>query len=525
MIRRRMVTAGIGASLMAPAISRGAAASVLKFIPQSDLTILDPIVTTVYTARNHGYMVFDTLFGMNSQFQMVPQMLDGFSVEGDGKVWKLTLRDGLLWHDGEKVLARDCVASLKRWMKRNPAGGAMEARLDAIEVLDDRNFVLRLNKPYPHMRVLLSQFIIPPVMMPERLARTDPFKQIPEAIGSGPFRWLADEHVLASHAAFARFDRYVSRDEPASYTAGGHRVKLDRVEWKMIPDPQTAANALLTGEVDWMEIPLPDLIPLLKSSPGVVTGNLDAYGQILFLRPNHTQYPTSNPAIRHAMLAAVDQKEVMAAVMGGDPANAIAPIGFLQSGKAEIDQAGMDTIRTRRSAQQVKAMLDKAGYNGERLVLLHPSDHIYYNPTSAVVSQMLSECGFNVDDQVMDWATVQSRRTSREPLANGGWSMFCTVVPVPDYRDPLLAAFIRGDGAKGWYGWPTDARMEQIYAAWLQATDPAEQTRLERDYQLQAFAFLPFIPLGRYLQTSAWRDNVRSIPKGPSAVFWEIEKV
>ena len=180
-------------------------------------------------------------------------------------------------------------------MKRNPAGGTLEARLDAIETIDDRTFVLRLNKTYPHLRMLLSQFIIPPVMMPERLASTDPFKQIPEAIGSGPFRWLADEHVLASHAAFARFDRYVPRDEPASYTAGGHRVLLDRVEWKMIPDPQTAANALVTGEVDWMEIPLPDLIPLLKKTPRIVTGNLDSYGQILFMRPNHTLSPTNNP--------------------------------------------------------------------------------------------------------------------------------------------------------------------------------------------------------------------------------------
>ncbi len=170
-------------------------------------------------------------------------------------------------------------------------------------------------------------------------------------------------------------------------------------------------------------------------------------------------------------------------------------------------------------------MLDKAGYKGERLVLLHPSDHIYYNPTSAVISQLLSECGFNIDDQVMDWATVQSRRTSREPLSNGGWSIFCTVVPVPDYRDPLLAAFIRGNGAKGWFGWAEDARMEQIYDTWLETTDPAAQTRLERDYQLEAFKFLPFIPLGRYLQTSAWRDTVRGIPKGPSAVFWDIEKV
>ena len=152
-------------------------------------------------------------------------------------------------------------------MVRDQGGVTLSQRLDAMEAPDDRTIVLRLNQPFPHLRTLLSKFIIPAVMMPERLALTDPFKQIPEAIGSGPFRWLADEHVLGSHAAFAKFDRYVPRDEPASYTAGGHRVLVDRVEWKMIPDGATAANALMTGEVDWIEIPLPDLLPMLKKTP------------------------------------------------------------------------------------------------------------------------------------------------------------------------------------------------------------------------------------------------------------------
>ena len=157
-------------------------------------------------------------------------------MEDDGRRWTLRLRDNLWFHDGEPVRSRDCIASLKRWMVRDQGGLTLSQRLDAIEAPDDRTIVLRLNKPFPHLRTLLSKFIIPAVMMPERLAQTDPFKQIPEAIGSGPFRWLADEHVLGSHAAFAKFDRYVPRDEPASYTAGGHRVLVDRVEWKMIPD-------------------------------------------------------------------------------------------------------------------------------------------------------------------------------------------------------------------------------------------------------------------------------------------------
>src|SRR6476620_10466947 len=119
MIRRRTFMAATAASLAAPSISRGAAGAPLKFIPQSDLTILDPIVNTVYTVRNHGYMVFDTLFGMDGDAHMQPQMLEGFTVEEDGKRWRLKLREGLSWHDGEKVLARDCVASIARWSVRD----------------------------------------------------------------------------------------------------------------------------------------------------------------------------------------------------------------------------------------------------------------------------------------------------------------------------------------------------------------------------------------------------------------------
>ena len=257
--------AAVAAPLARPAIA--ANAQTLSIVPQVALNSIDPVWTSSQIARNMGFMVFDLLYGRDEAMNPRPQMLEGDLMEDDGRRWTLRLRENLWFHDGEPVRSRDCIASLKRWMVRDQGGVTLSQRLDAMEAPDDRTIVLRLNKPFPHLRTLLSKFIIPAVMMPERLALTDPFKQIPEAIGSGPFRWLADEHVLGSHAAFAKFDRYVPRDEPASYTAGGHRVLVDRVEWKMIPDGATAANALMTGEVDWIEIPLPDLLPKLKKTP------------------------------------------------------------------------------------------------------------------------------------------------------------------------------------------------------------------------------------------------------------------
>jgi len=525
MIRRRSLMTGAAAAILPltrPAI--GAGTQTLTVVPQSALNSIDPIWTSAQIARNMGFMVFDLLYGRDEAMNPKPQMLEGDLMEDGGRRWTLRLRENLWFHDGTKVLARDCIASLRRWMKRDQGGVTLTNRLDAMEAPDDRTIVLRLNKPFPHLRTLLSKFVTPALMMPERLALTDAFKQIPEAIGSGPFRWLADEHVMASHAAFARFDRYVPRDEPASFTAGGHRVLVDRVEWKMISDGATAANALVTGEVDWIEIPLPDLLPMLKRGAGVKTGILDTDGQIHFLRPNHVAGPTSNPAIRRAMQAAIDQKEVMTAVMGGDPTNAFTDVGFLRTGKKEVDEAGMERVRTRHTPDQVKEMLKKAGYNGERMVLLHATDHTFYNPSSSIIGHMLTAAGMNIDAQAMDWGTVQTRRTSKEPMEKGGWSMFPSVTPVPDYGDPLLANFIRSNGRDAWFGWPDDPKIEQIYETWLGTVDPAEQTRLERVYQLQAFETLPYIPLGGYRQTSAWRDNVHGILKGPSIVFWNVSK-
>jgi peptide/nickel transport system substrate-binding protein len=234
--------------------------------------------------------------------------------------------------------------------------------------------------------------------------------------------------------------------------------------------------------------------------------------------------PTSNPAFRRALLAAIDQREVMDAVMGGDSDGAITPMGFLATGHPEVDKAGIDAITHRPSTDRIKAMLVDAGYHGEKLVLLHTSDQPFYNSACQVVAAQLGQVGVNIDDQVMDWGTVLQRRGSREPLSKGGWSLFVSVTPVPEYRDPLLASLLRGNGKDAWIGWPDIPRIETAYNAWLDSDDPAEQIRLEREIQLAAFEFVPFIPLGRYRPTVAWSKTLSQPLKGPAPVFWDVSK-
>jgi peptide/nickel transport system substrate-binding protein len=526
-MKRRSLLLGAGAAAIASPLARpalGGNTTTLKFVPQSPLASLDPVWTSAMTTRNVAFQVYDVLFGRDEMMNPKPQMLEGYVIEDDGKRWVMTLRPDQWFHDGEKVLARDCVASLNRWMKRDPGGATLEARTDSLEARDDRTIVLRLKKPFPALPTLLSKFQTAAVMVPERLAKTDPFKQMPEVIGSGPFRFLKDEYVIGSFAALVPFEKYVSRNEPASFTSGGHHVMVDRMEWKMIPDAATAANALATGEVDWVEMPIPDLLPMLRRSPNVVVGRLDRWGFISQLRPNHLNPPTSNAAFRRALLAAIDQKEVMQALMGDDTDGYITPMGFLATGKPEVDKAGIEALTNRRSAAEVKTMLADAGYKGEKLVLLHTTDQPFYNLASLVIADQLGRVGVAVDDQVMDWGTVLQRRASKQPLDKGGWSLFVSVTPVPEYRDPLLGTLLRGNGKNAWIGWPDIPRIETAYNAWLDASDEADKTRLEREIVLAAYDQVPFIPLGRYMPRVAWSKGITPPLKGPAPMFWNIKK-
>jgi peptide/nickel transport system substrate-binding protein len=525
MYRRSFIAAAAAATLPLARPALGGKATTLIFVPQANLTSLDPVWTTATVTRNFALMIYENLYGRDQAFNPKPQMVEGHVIDNDGKRWTMRLRDGLVFHDGTPVLARDCLASLQRWLKRDAVSETINARVDAIETPDDRTLVWRMNRPFPLLAHFLSKVQPQPVMMPARIAAaTDPFKQVSEIVGCGPFRFLPDEYVSGHSAAFARFDKYTPRQEPASYTAGGHRVLLDRVEWRVIPDQATAASALATGEVDWLELPQPDLVPMLKTQSGVTTGLLDIYGTVAIVRPNSVLAPTSNVGVRRAMMAAIDPREALIAAMGEDPTGWHAPMGYFLPGVPAANDAGMDFRRKSWTTAEVKTMLDKAGYAGERIVLLHPTDQVVYHAFISVVADRFRKVGLNIDEQMTDWGTIVQRRTSKEPLDKGGWSVFPAGAPGPEYVDPMLANTLRSNGAKAWFGWPDDPKLEAAYSAWIDAPDDATRRAQEIAFQTAAFAYVPTIPLGQYLPQAAWRSNVTGLLKGSAPVFWGVQK-
>ena len=332
----------IAGPLCRPAIAQNTAARTIRFVPQANLSSPDPIWTTANVTRNHAYMVWDTLYGLDIALQPHPQMCAGHEASDDGLTWRFTLRDGLTFHDGEPVRGSDCIASIARWSKRDTFGQLLAARLGDMTVLDDRRFQIRLSRPFP----LLLQSIAGNncFIMPERVARTDPFKQLDEITGSGPFRFVRDEWVSGSLAVYMRFDRYQPRPEAADFSAGGKIAHVERVEWRVMPDPATAGAALQAGEVDWIEQPLIDLLPLLRRNENIHVATQDPFGVIGVVVFNHLQPPFDNVKLRRALLPAIDQSEYVAAVMGNESANAKTGVGVFTAGSPLANTAGLDVL-------------------------------------------------------------------------------------------------------------------------------------------------------------------------------------
>ncbi len=525
MMKRRTLLATGAAALAAPHVARSQAARTLRFVPQIDVPLLDPVVTSAYISRNHGFVVFDTLFGQDGAFKAQPQMVDGFTTEPDGKTWRLTLRDGLKFHDGAPVLARDCVASVNRWGKRDAFGQALMAATDELSSADDKTLVFRLKRPFPLLPDALGKVAgVMCAIMPERLANTDPYQPITEMVGSGPFRYVAAERVPGALSAYTRFEGYVPRPGGApSWTAGPKIAYLDRIEWGAIPDPATAMAALKQGQVDWWQEPSLDLYPVLRQDGGLTTDTLDPTGLPGMVRFNHLQPPFDNPAIRRALLGAVSQADFMQAVAGTDRSLWKDDVGFFAAASPLASTAGVSVLGGKRDMARVKADLAAAGYKGERAVVLVATDLPALQALGEVGADMLKQAGINVDVQSTDWGSVIQRRASKAPVDKGGWSVFFTSFFGVDQFTPATHLGLRGNGEAGWFGWCSSPKLEQLRDAWFQAPDMAAQKAIAVQIQEQAFQDVPYLPTGEYYQPTAYRKTVSGVLKG-LPLMWNVKK-
>ena len=530
-LRRKLHGAALSLTLSALALSTAASSQALaagktiSAVMHSDLRILDPVMTTAYIQRDFGYMVWDTLLATDANFKIQPQMAD-WKVSDDTLTYTFTLRDGLKWHDGAAVTAEDCVASLKRWGKIDNMGQRLMENTESIDAADAKTIVLKLKKPYGLVLESIGKpSSVVPFMMPKRLAETPPGQQISEQIGSGPFKFVKSEFQPGVKAVFEKNTDYVPRKEPPSWTSGGKVVKVDRVEWITMPDAQTAANALQSGDIDFIENPPFELLPAMETNPDFKVQTLNKFGFQTLGRMNFLLPPFDNVKVRRAALLAVHQKDVLDALVGN-------PKYYLTCGAVFIcdtplaSEAGSGALTKDGNVAEAKKELAASGYDGTPIVIMAPGDVVTLKAQPIVVAQQLRDAGFKVDLQATDWQTVVSRRTNQKPVGEGGWNMFFTNWAAADVMNPVVNYSIGGKGKNGgWFGWSEDAKMEQLRDQYAHTTSPEEQKKLALEIQQEVYDQVIYIPLGQYLAPSVWRKSLTGVLDGPATpIFWNIEK-
>ena len=507
--------AALAALAPAPAAS---AETVLKVSLHSDLKIVDPVWTTALITTHHGMMIYDTLFALDRNLEVKPQMVEKWTVSDDKLTWTFTLRDGLEWHDGTPVTAEDCVASLKRWSARDGMGQKLMSFLAAITAVDAKTFVMKLKEPYGLVLRTLGK---PTFMMPKRVAETDPNTQISDFTGSGPFIFKRDEWRPGEKAVYLKNAKYKPRAEPASGFAGGKQAKVDRVEWIWIADAQTSVNALLNGEIDFIEAPPHDLLPLLAKDTNIEFVFAPTGRQFAF-RFNVLHKPFDNAKVRQAVAYALNQKDFLDAAIGNPKyyltCKSMYPCGSpLESTKGWDDKIGSNVAKARELLQQ-------AGYDGTPVVLMQSIDIPSLANLAPVAKSLMEKAGIKVDLQAMDWQTLVSRRAKKDPLASGGWSAFLTSLGSIDLLDPVSINFLNASCEKATFGWPCDAELERLRDAFAKETDPTKQKAIAEAVAVRASEYPTHVTLGQYLQPAAFRKNLTGVLVANSVVFWNIEK-
>jgi peptide/nickel transport system substrate-binding protein len=510
-----LAAALLATSLLAAAGGAAAQTKTLRFVAHADVKILDPTFTTAYISRNFGYMVYDTLFAQDANGVPKPQMVEKWTSSKDGKEWSFTLRPGLKFSDGSAVTAADCVASLQRWSGRDSIGRAMTAAGAEWKAVDAGTFTLTLKDSFGLvLDGLAKPSGFPPVILPERLARMPTTAPLTEVVGSGPFLFKRDEWVPGNKVVFLKNPAYVGRKEPPSGLAGNKTAHIDRVEWLYLPDSNSSTAALKNGEVDMIEQMPPDYITPLRSDANLRVGSAGAYqGAIVF---NSLFPPFNNEKARQAALHAVNQERFMAGL--GYPLDmrlTYCATWFICGGPNQTE-AGAEPFR-KADLAKAKQLLAEAGYKGEKVVVLVPTDITYLNAGALMTVQALKSIGMNVDAQTSDWATITGRRAKKDAPEAGGWNVYVTVASQFDVNSPVTNLYLSAACGNALPGWPCDKPLDELRTAWIRETVPAKRKELLDRFQERAFQAVPYAYFGQYSPAYAARKSLKNLDQ-----YWSI---
>jgi peptide/nickel transport system substrate-binding protein len=321
---------------------------------------------------------------------------------------------------------------------------------------------------------------------------------------------------------FIKNTKYKPRSEPPSGLAGGKVVHLDRVEWLAMPDVQTQVAALQNGEIDMIESPGHDLLPLLSQDKNIKLVDSNPLGNQYVMRFNSTAKPFDNDKIRHAVMVAFGQEEFLKATIGDPKYYKVCKPVFVCGTPLASEEGLKDVLN--QDAAKARQLLKEAGYDGTPIVLLQSTDLQVLTNLAPVAKAQLEAAGFKVDMQSSDWQTVVARRVKKDPPSQGGWTAMMTSWTAADILNPVTASYFKASCDKAMFGWPCDQTIETLRDQFAKETDPAKQKQLAIDLQKYWAEHPTHINLGQWYQPMALRSNVDGVLVAPVPVFWNVTK-
>lgn len=526
-IRKSLLGAAAAILLSGAASAPAWAESVLRVAMHADVRTLDPHWTTQTIAGIHGMIIYDTLFGVDDDGVPHPQMVGDYTVSDNGLEYKFTLRDGLKWHDGTNVTTADVIASLNRWGAKDQAARAMFAYLDKMEAVDDKTFTMKFKEPYGLVLDTLGKTgTMVPIIMREQDAKTAGNEQVTNAIGSGPFMMKKDEWVPGSRTVYVKNPSYVPREGNPSGFSGAKIPKVDRIELVWIDDSQTKLQALIAGEIDILEQPSVDFLPILESDPNIKvirTGAVDSHWGTI--RINHLHPPFDKPEMRQALYHLVKQENYLQTIIG-NPEYYRDCHSFITCGTAYADETGKE-VMSDYNPKKAYEMMKAAGYKDEPIYVLAATDHHTITPASQVLLNAMREAGLNVNAVSIDWGSVVARRTKREKPEDGGWNIFVTTSSGTTALNPALNTWLGASCEGANVGWPCDEQLEKLRGEFAFAQSVEKRKEVAHKIQERAVHVVPYISFGQWTQPLAYRsDRIKGIvPVSGTTVLWNIERV
>ncbi len=525
--RKRAATVAAAIPLMLGLAAGSAEAQKTVYVvPHADLRILDPLQAAATITTMHASNIYDQIFAWDVNLLPKPQMIQDFKVSDDKLTYTMTLRPGLKFHDGSNVTTKDVVASVKRWMIRDGIGRRLAGVLASLDAVDEKTFVFKLKQPYSWVEYSLGNHAGNyPAIMREKEALIDPMTAVgaDAQIGSGPYKFAKDEWKPGDEVVYTKFADYVPRAEPPDGMAGGRQAKVDRLIFKIIPDPQTAASALLKGEVDFIDGPASDVLPQLERSNQITVSKLAPVGGFGAIRANALHPPFNNPKARQALALLVPQEDYMRTAFGNKNWNEC--FSFFVCGSVYGTTVGSESFRKADPAR-AKKLFEEAGYKGERIIITSTKEIAQIGAQAEVLAGGLNAIGVKAEVEWADWGTTLTRfLTNKAPVGQPGhWNIFTTTNSWSTWHNPLTNIGVVLNPEGSWAGWPTDPEGEKLRVQFIEATDQKKRMEIVEALHKRMWEVMPYIVTGQFDQQYAWRKEITGVLPTSKLVLWNIEK-